>query len=992
MGNTLTLFMIHRYLFFAGVILAGTLSAQELSDAAKVEFFDQKVYAILKDNCFKCHGGEKKLKGQFRLTSREGLLAGGEIGPAINLKEPQKSLLLDMLSYRDGDHEMPPKAKLPQAQIDILTQWVKLGAPFNPKLEIAGNDVPHKLPNTQINARTKAYWAYQKIQPPPTPKVADEDWGRSAIDAFVFDRLARNKLTPNGPADRRQLIRRAYYDLIGLPPSPEEVATFTKDSSPNAFGKIIDRLLAMPQYGEKWGRHWLDLVRFAETNGYERDSKKDLIWKYRDYVIRAFNEDKPYDRFIMEQIAGDELPDKTGDSITATGFYRLGIWDDEPADRPLARYDYLDDILRTASETFLGMTVGCARCHDHKIDPIPQKDYYSLLSFFSDISPHGKGKTNHVPITGAKAKAEMETKRAEQQKQIQHIRTKIDPIEEQLLDELAKKNPSLRDKAPKDTKKLNNPYALPDASRGKGQIWEYTFTEPGDNWFEIAFDDQSWKKDWSGFGTRGTPGSHVRTEWKTSDIWLRKDFRLVEIPGKLVLRIHHDEDAQVYMNGKLVKTLTGHSNRYIDMDITEASLDVLQTGRNTIAIHCKQTTGGQYIDAGLLVDYNITPVPLLARLHGKVILGDAKLAEYNQLHQQLTTLEQQKLEVKEEFAMAVGERGRQKTWVLKRGNPQLQGEEVVPAFPQILSASEVKIPEGYDTGKTSGKRRVLADWIANKNNPMTAKGMANRLWQHHFGRGIVRSSNNFGHIGDQPTHPELLNWLAAELVDGGWRLKRMHKLIMMSRTYQMASSGNQAALATDPNNDFFWRFDMRRLTAEEIRDSILTLTGQLNLKMAGPSIYTEIPAEVAKTASRPGAAWGRSSKEDAVRRSVYIFVKRSLHEPFLASFDWADTDNTCDVRFVTTVPTQTLTMMNSKFLNDSAEKLAARLEEEQPNDTSAQVTRAITLATSRPATKEDVTDGLKLIENFTKNGIDENKALQRFCLLVLNLNEFVYLD
>ncbi len=969
------------------------LSAQELSDAAKVEFFDQKVYAILKDNCFKCHGEEKKLKGQFRLTSREGLLAGGEIGPAINLKEPQKSLLLDMLSYRDGDHEMPPKAKLPQAQIDILTQWVKLGAPFNPKLEIAGNDVPHKLPNTQINARTKAYWAYQKIQHPPTPKVANDDWGRSAIDAFVFDRLARNKLTPNGPADRRKLIRRAYYDLIGLPPSPEEVAAFMKDNSPNAFGKVIDRLLAMPQYGEKWGRHWLDLVRFAETNGYERDSKKDLIWKYRDYVIRAFNEDKPYDRFIMEQIAGDEMPDKTGDSITATGFYRLGIWDDEPADRPLARYDYLDDILRTASETFLGMTVGCARCHDHKIDPIPQKDYYSLLSFFSDISPHGKGKTNHVPITDANTKAQMEKKRAEQQKVITAIQSKLEPIEEALIDGYAVKNPTIRDKADgKERNKLKNPYALPDAARGKGQIWEYTTTKPGDNWFEIAYNDREWKKDWSGFGSKGTPGGHVRTEWKTSDIWLRKDFRLVEIPGKLVLRIHHDEDAEVYLNGKQIKTFTGHIGRYVDVDITEASLDVLQTGRNTIAIHCRQTSGGQYIDAGLLVDYNITPIPILARLHGKAILGDAKLAEYNQLHQQFTTLEQQKFAVKEEFAMAVGERGRQKTWVLRRGNPQLQGEEVVPAFPQILSASEVKIPEGYDTGKTSGKRRVLAEWIASKNNPMTAKVMANRLWQHHFGRGIVRSSNNFGHIGDQPTHPELLNWLAAELIDGGWKLKRMHKLIMMSRTYQMASRGNQAALAADPNNDFFWRFDMRRLTAEEIRDSILTLTGQLNLKMAGPSIYTEIPAEVAKTASRPGAAWGRSSKEDAVRRSVYIFVKRSLNEPFLASFDWADTDNTCDVRFVTTVPTQTLTMMNSKFLNDSAEVLAARLQEEQPNDTSAQVTRAITLATSRPATKEDVADGLKLIEHFTKNGIDENKALQRLCLLVLNLNEFVYLD
>ena len=532
------------------------LSAQELSDAAKVEFFDQKVYAILKDNCFKCHGGEKKLKGQFRLTSREGLLAGGEIGPAINLKEPQKSLLLDMLSYRDGDHEMPPKAKLPQAQIDILTQWVKLGAPFNPKLEIAGNDVPDKLPNTQINARTKAYWAYQKIQHPPTPKVANDDWGRSAIDAFVFDRLARNKLTPNGPADRRQLIRRAYYDLIGLPPSPEEVAAFMKDNSPNAFGKVIDRLLAMPQYGEKWGRHWLDLVRFAETNGYERDSKKDLIWKYRDYVIRAFNEDKPYDRFIMEQIAGDELPDKTGDSITATGFYRLGIWDDEPADRPLARYDYLDDILRTASETFLGMTVGCARCHDHKIDPIPQKDYYSLLSFFNDISPHGKGKTNHVPITDANTKAQMEKKRAEQQKVITAIQSKLEPIEEALIDGYAVKNPTIRDKADgKERNKLKNPYALPDAARGKGQIWEYTTTKPGDNWFEIAYNDREWKKDWSGFGSKGTPGGHVRTEWKTSDIWLRKDFRLVEIPGKLVLRIHHDEDAASLPEWKTDKNL-----------------------------------------------------------------------------------------------------------------------------------------------------------------------------------------------------------------------------------------------------------------------------------------------------------------------------------------------------------------------------------------------------------------------------------------------------
>ena len=342
--------------------------------------------------------------------------------------------------------------------------------------------------------------------------------------------------------------------------------------------------------------------------------------------------------------------------------------------------------------------------------------------------------------------------------------------------------------------------------------------------------------------------------------------------------------------------------------------------------------------------------------------------------------------------MAVAERGRHQTWVLKRGNPQLRGEEVKPAFPQILTPPVVQVPPNYGNDKqTTGKRRVLAEWIASKDNPMTAKVMANRLWQHHFGRGIVRSSNNFGHIGDQPTHPTLLNWLAAELIEGGWKLKRMHKLIMMSRAYQMSSAGQKTALASDPNNDLFWRFDMRRLAAEEIRDSILNLTGQLNLKMAGPSIYTEIPQEVARTASRPGAAWGRSSKEDAARRSVYIFVKRSLHEPFLASFDWADTDNTCDVRFVTTVPTQTLTMMNSKFLNDSAEVLANRLQTEAVT-TPARVARAIQLATSRPATKEDIADGVALITKYKESGVNENQALQRFCLLVLNLNEFVYLD
>ncbi|MEC7811325.1 MAG: PSD1 and planctomycete cytochrome C domain-containing protein, partial [Verrucomicrobiota bacterium] len=921
------------------------------------------------------------------------LLKGGESGAAINLAKPEESLLLAMISWKDEDHEMPPKKKLPDEQIALLTQWVQLGAPFNPVSEIHGKELAHgDLPTNEINKRTTSAWAFKAAQPVPAPKVDDAAWQRNGIDAFVYDRLRKAGSRPNGPLSGGILIRRAYYDLTGLPPADAEVRAFVADKSPNAFERVIDRLLASDRYGEKWGRHWLDLVRFAETNGYERDSRKDLIWKYRDYVIRAFNQDKPYNRFIMEQLAGDELPDRDADSITATGFYRLGIWDDEPADRELARYNYLDDILRTTGETFLGMTIGCARCHDHKIDPISQKDYYSMLSFFSDISPHGKGNRNHVPISDPDDKAAHERAVTDKQAREASLRARLTPLEEEFIAGLAKRRPELKlstglAKGKKDA------WVVPDANRGKGIRWEFTYTQPPDNWFEIAFDDSKWRKGRSGFGSPGTPGSKVRTPWHSSDIWLRRDFRFDTIPGKLTLKIHHDEDAEVYLNGKQIKTFKGFLKQYTEIDVTNECLDVLQTGRNTLAIHCKQTGGGQYIDAGLLVDQSTTPVPVLAAKYGGEILGEAKLAQYSKLRDELAKVQSTKLTLKTEYAMAVAEDARRKMWILRRGLPVLKGEEVGPAFPSILADSPVLVPDDYPVGKASGKRRVLAEWLSSGSNPMTARVMANRLWQHHFGRGIVRSSNNFGFIGEKPTHPDLLNWLANELVAGGWKLKRIHKLIMMSNTYRMSSSASEIALARDPNNDLMWRHDMRRLSAEEIRDSILNVTGQLNLKMGGPSIYTEVPRDVLATASRPGAAWGKSSEEDRNRRSVYIFVKRSLNEPFLSAFDWADTDNTCDVRFVTTVPTQTLTLLNSKFLNDSAESLANRLVKATPGDARAQVTAALQLTTNRKPTAREVDDGLELIQSLkAKTELDGNLAMQRFCLLALNLNEFLYLD
>ena len=961
--------------------------------AQEAAFFKQEVKPILEKNCFRCHGGEAKLKGHFRITSREGLLKGGDQGPAINLKDPAKSLLLAMISYKDEDHEMPPKKKLEQAQTDTLTKWVQMGIPFPSQDEIQG-DSGHK--ELLVTDSDRKHWAFQAVKKPTIPKVKDSSWGKNGIDDFVLARLEKQGLKPNPKASKASLIRRAYYDLIGLPPSPEQVQAFVADKEPNAFEKIVDELLRRPQYGEKWGRHWLDLVRYAETNGYERDSEKPEAWRYRDYIIQAFNEDKPYNRFIMEQLAGDELPDRTADAVIATGFHRLGTWDDEPADRDLAKYDYLDDILRTTTETFLGLTVGCARCHDHKIDPIPTRDYYGILAFLHDISPHGKGGTNLVNIPAAENPAIFKKKVEEKQKRENEYRQIISDTETRFQAKLQEKHPDIGLKAvpsPDAQQRGKDLFLLPD-SRQSGQIWEYTMQDPGDNWFEIGFDDGKWKKGPGGFGTNGTPNAVVRTNWNTKDIWLRRDFRLTQIPENLTLHIYHDEDAEIYLNGNLIHRAKGHTNAYIKINAMQKAEFSLQTGKNTIAIHCRQTGGGQYIDIGLSTDTSGGPdLEQLFKKYAKNLLPANDLKNYKRSKRDLESSLAQKLENKSIKAMAVAERGRAPVHVLARGNPRLKGDVTPPGFLTVLGKTEVKIPSEYAINNSSGKRRYLAEWIANKDNPMTTRVIANRLWQFHFGRGIVRSTSDFGTQGDRPTHPQLLDWLASTLTEKGWSLKSMHKLILMSSTWQMSSTPNDVALKKDPLNNFFWRFDMRRLSAEEIRDSILNLTGELNLKMGGPSITPPLPKEVLATASRPGGAWrGLADAENSARRSVYVKVKRSLKMPILLSHDMADTDGPCAVRFTTTVPTQALTMLNSELISKAASTFAKRLRENNDNNED-RVREAFRVAFCRVPEPSEIKAGIEMINEMkTKSKLTEDQALERFALLTLNLNEFVYLD
>ncbi|RLT07845.1 MAG: DUF1553 domain-containing protein [Planctomycetota bacterium] len=826
-----------RFLVF-GLTLS-TLTAiglrAESPSADDIVFFEKDVLPILKANCFACHGSEKKLQGGLKLTSREDILKGGESGPAVDLKKPGESLILQAINY-DG-LMMPPKGKLSKTQIDTLTKWVTRGLAWSEKAAAAAAKA-HGPPVVDDEARS--FWAFRPVVRPAVPEISNfKSQISNPIDAFVVAKLAANDARPAPAAAKETLLRRLFYTLTGLPPSPKDVADFASDRSPNAYDKVVDRLLDSRHYGEHWARHWLDLVRYAESNSFERDNPKPFVWRYRDYVIRSFNADKPYDQFIREQLAGDELEKVTPDSIIATGYYRLGLWDDEPADRPLAFYDGLDDIVATTSQTFLGLTANCARCHDHKIDPFTQRDYYSLLAFFHGVKPYG-GDNEILRFIGDDAARERQaTATAEWEAKLSEVKKNIAAVED-----------SIKDKLP------------------GGEIDDFKF------------------------------------DGKRREI-LRKQ------RGKLISVEDHEK--------------------------------------------------------------------------------------YEVLHRERGQIERDRPKSLEQ-ALAVKEEGRPRdTFLLLRGNPQSQGDRVEPAFPSVLLAANAKPPElpSHRAGsESSGRRRVLADWIASPTNPLTARVMVNRVWQYHFGRGLVRSSSNFGYMGSPPTHPELLDWLASEFVRTGWKLKPLHRLIVTSNAFRMSTPVSSDVATKDPENDWISHFDLRRLSAEEVRDSILAACGNLNLgKTDGPSVYPVIPREVLAGQSVPGRNWEKSTPEEAASRSVFVHIKRSLAVPLLTAFDAADSDSPCPVRFTTTQPSQALALINSTFANEQAALFAASLRREAGQDTTTCVKAGLIRVLQRQPTEREIARGLKFVDdNIQQEKVSADEALRRFCLLAINLNEFVYLD
>ncbi|MEI6236908.1 MAG: DUF1553 domain-containing protein, partial [Planctomycetota bacterium] len=470
---------------------------------------------------------------------------------------------------------------------------------------------------------------------------------------------------------------------------------------------------------------------------------------------------------------------------------------------------------------------------------------------------------------------------------------------------------------------------------------------------------------------------------------MRKLITLKSVPANLKLTLHHDEDCEIYFNGKLAARYSGHVGHYEVHALSPDALKLLKEGENQIAVHCTQTTGGQFVDMGLVVNAVEDVTEEVVSTKNLKNIPKEKLADYNSFKKQLADSRKNKNDTGGTKVMAVFEKGRSPTKIFQRGNPNLEGDDVAPNFPVILGFPAPVIPPAKPNASSSGKRLVLANWLTSKNNQLTARAIANRLWQFHFGRGLCRTPNDFGQLGELPTHPELLDWLATEFVARDWKIKSMHKLIMMSSAYRMSSNDEPKALAKDPSNNLFWRFDMRRLSAEEVRDSILVTNGTLNSKMFGPSIYTEVPKEVLQSSSQPSRVWGVSPPEERTRRSVYILVKRSLNEPILNTFDQADTDSSCPVRFTTTVPTQALTSLNSKFFNDQAALLAQRLVKEAGSNVDAQVKLGLRLTMGREPSVKEIERGVKLLKRFVdEDKLTADKALADFCLMALNLNEF----
>ena len=1080
------------------LLLACAVAAQaEPPSAEQAEFFEKKVRPLLVAKCFECHSDQNE-ESELRVDSLAELLSGGTRGPAIVPGKPAESLLVRAIGHGET-LQMPPKKKLSAGEIVDLTKWIKDGAAWpgenaKPPAVVGANSKEMVFSEAQ-----KSHWAFQPVRDHIVPEVRDSSWCQSPVDRFLVARLEQANLKPAVPADKRGLLRRTMFDLTGLPPTPEELRAFLADESPDAFARVVDRLLASPRYGEKYGRHWLDLARYADSNGLDENLAYANAFRYRDWVVAAFNKDKPYDRLVQEQLAGDLLPGTEEERIegtAATGFLCIGakmLAEDDPVKMQL---DIIDEQVDTLGKVFLGMTLGCARCHDHKFDPLPTRDYYSLAGIFKST----KTMENHSvvavwqerPLADSAAIAG----RDEHRKKMDVVRTEIASIvngateeilnaerkrageyllaawrKSQLSEVLAKAKP-LGGLPEEERKKIAGWQLIEMENFARGNVAKHTtgYGEgigvlvnqgqlPNFAEYDVTVETAGTYQlelRYAAAGSRpckilvngmlaidGAAGK-VTGSWNPdTQTWFIEGF--VELAaGQNTIRMERT-DAFPHLDKMLIAPAMGNlavaakiENQPLNAELVEQWAKHLEKTKNeadSIFAPWHAVMAGKEAANSLLGE----PLPKtpseLAAAYGKAFvsveeawqklkaspegkdatkLPDEMPEKLRQMlydkegpfappkgienlfsaelrdslkkqREELATLEASQPKLPE--AMAVSDAKPENLRVHIRGSHLTLGEETPRQFPRIL-AGESQSPF---TGERSG-RLDLAQWMTRAENPLTSRVMVNRLWQWHFGEGLVRSSDNFGLLGDKPTHPELLDYLARRFVDDGWSTKKMHRRLMLSAAYQMRGR-LELNDSIDAENRLLSHFPRRRLEAEEIRDALLAVSDSIDCRMGGTQLGIENRKYVTSTANVDPVVYTGN------RRSVYLPVVRSALYDVFQVFDFADPSVASGKRDSTTVAPQALFMMNSQIASAQSRALSELLAQ-TTLDEAARIRLLYERAYSRPPTDSEISRSLAFLSRYTSASslagsspeVARSQAWQALCRAMLAANEFVYLE
>ncbi|MGB7345647.1 MAG: PSD1 and planctomycete cytochrome C domain-containing protein [Pirellulaceae bacterium] len=893
-----------------------------------IAFFEQEVRPLLVQHCYECHAGNE-INGGLAVDSKAALIAGGDTGTSLVPGKPDASRIIEAIRYSNPDLQMPPSGRMTDREIETLRRWVEIGAP-DPRTATTTTPTATGMGIEE----GKTFWSFLPVTDPSPPDVIRSDWVRTPIDAFVLKRLEQQGLSPAPPVDRRTLIRRVTFDLIGLPPTPSQVESFVGDQSPDALRNLVERLLASPQYGVRWGRHWLDVARYADSNGLDENLAFGNAWRYRDYVIDAFNKDKPFDRFSIEQLAGDLLPSANEETKTATGYLVLGAKVLAEPDREKLEMDTIDEQLDAMGKAFLGMTFGCVRCHDHKFDPIKQTDYYALAAIFKSTKTFGDSNQGAIKHWHEHSFAD-----------------------DQQTAKIAKVDAIIADKKKSATNFKNETFAAIRAesrTRAAQYLAAATQFAPTASLNEVA-------------AVASPLGLHAR----------------ILHHCRLHLEYNRDDDSfgQWHQLASSSDAVLQHYQALIDSATT-----AMAEARKADAI--TKTTGDAKLDA-FLAALDDPSGFLAVPDKPEFAFNQEQLARYDALMEAARIVESNAPDLPS--AMGVADAAISPELPIHiRGSHRNLGEPVAREFPEVMRTSLVR---PVFPANQSG-RLQLARWMTSTQHPLTARVYVNRIWGWHFGRGIVGSTENFGVLGDRPTHPELLDYLARRFMQSGWSTKDMHRLILSSSVYQMDSiNSDPVAEQEDPENLLLWKFPLRRLDAEEIRDSILAVASRLDALIGGKTIPLRNRQFVFNHTSVD------HTKYDSLRRAAYLPVIRNNLYTMFSQFDFPDPTMPTGGRAATVVAPQALLMMNSDLVADSADQFASWLMAHRSTDRD-RVALAYQKALGRNATTTEWQQASDFIDDLTSRALtgsdsvserEQHQAWSLFCQSLFASNEFIFI-